>query len=375
LAFQKKSFALEHPKIAELWDKKKNLPLTPESVTSGSNKKVWWRCPVAKDHVYQMAVYNKAKMGQGCPFCSGNKVAVSTSLATTHPTLSKLWHPNKNGDLIPFKVTQGSGKKVWWICNEAKDHQYQMVISNKVLQKQGCPMCAGKIVVKSNCLATTHKELAKQWHPTKNGRVTPNLVVAGTSRKVWWLCPEAKDHVWQNSPASRSRQKGNCPFCDKKYLVRSNSLAVTNPELAKEWHPTKNGKRTPFDIVDGSHTKVWWKCSMGDDHEWEVAVAQRKKHGCPICSGRKVVKSTSLAFLNPILSKEWHNALNKDLTPNKVTANNKKRVWWKCHKVPVACGKTHWFTDFFAVNCKQVLLEFLYVFSPQISDQHMWLFD
>ena len=28
-------------------------------------------------------------------------------------------------------------------------------------------------VVKSNCLATLNPELAKEWHPTKNNRLTP----------------------------------------------------------------------------------------------------------------------------------------------------------------------------------------------------------
>ena len=26
-------------------------------------------------------------------------------------------------------------------------------------------------------------------------------------------------------------------------------MATTHPELAKQWHPTKNGDLTPFDVV------------------------------------------------------------------------------------------------------------------------------
>tara|TARA_B110000285_G_scaffold180449_1_gene203483 strand:+ start:85 stop:225 length:141 start_codon:yes stop_codon:yes gene_type:complete len=37
------------------------------------------------------------------------------------------------------------------------------------------------------------------------------------------------------------------------------SLAEVNPELAEEWHPTKNGELTPFDVTKGSNKKVWWK--------------------------------------------------------------------------------------------------------------------
>ena len=52
--------------------------------------------------------------------------------------------------------------------------------------------------------------------------------------------------------------------------------------LIKEWHPTKNGKLTPYHITPRSKKKVWWKCSQG--HEWGTTVGSRVKgHGCPIC--------------------------------------------------------------------------------------------
>jgi len=65
---------------------------------------------------------------------------------------------------------------------------------------------------------------------------------------------------------------------------KGKSLAEVNPELAKQWHSTKNGNLTPFDVSAGSHNKVWWKCSKGDDHEWEASIKSRNNgNGCPIC--------------------------------------------------------------------------------------------
>ena len=32
------------------------------------------------------------------------------------------------------------------------------------------------------------------------------------------------------------------------------------PNIAKEWHPTKNGKLTPLDVSQGQAIKVWWRC-------------------------------------------------------------------------------------------------------------------
>ena len=87
---------------------------------------------------------------------------------------------------------------------------------------------------------------------------------------------------------------------------RGESLAESNPELARQWHLTKNGKLTSYDVTPGSSKKVRWKCPKGDDHEWQVSVSNRKAGwGCPVCSGRKVAKSNCLATLNPELAKDY----------------------------------------------------------------------
>ena len=46
-------------------------------------------------------------------------------------------------------------------------------------------------------------------------------------------------------------------------IDKEKSLAYRFPELSKEWHPTKNGDLTPYDVTVGSHKKVWWICSKG----------------------------------------------------------------------------------------------------------------
>ena len=93
------------------------------------------------------------------------------------------------------------------------------------------------------------------------------------------------------------------------------SLADVNPELAKQWHPTKNGDLMPHYVRAGSTIKAWWKCPEGDDHEWDAVIADRHKGiGCAICSNYKVVKSNSLATLNPELANKWHPTKNKNYT-------------------------------------------------------------
>ena len=40
--------------LLDEWDEEKNIPLTPNNVTHGSGRKVWWHC--AKGHSWQAAI-------------------------------------------------------------------------------------------------------------------------------------------------------------------------------------------------------------------------------------------------------------------------------------------------------------------------------
>ncbi|MFM8466213.1 MAG: zinc-ribbon domain-containing protein [Oxalobacteraceae bacterium] len=38
------------------------------------------------------------------------------------------------------------------------------------------------------------------------------------------------------------------------------------PEIAAQWHPTKNNGVTPDQVAAGSNKKYFWKCDKGPDH-------------------------------------------------------------------------------------------------------------
>jgi hypothetical protein len=183
-----------------------------------------------------------------------------------------------------------------------------------------------------NDLATTHPELASQWHPTLNGERTPRDVLAGSDEKPVWLC-QTCEHVWAARLADRSNRGRGCPACVNQVVVPGlNDLATTNPDLAAEWHPTLNGERTPTDVFAGSNSKVTWVCAPYN-HVWIAGLAARsvKGTGCPICTGRKVLEGfNDLVTTNPELIPEWHPTLNGDLAPSEVMAGSRKHVWWSC---------------------------------------------
>jgi hypothetical protein len=324
------SLATINPELAKQWHPTKNGNLTPFDVNSVSGKKVWWKCDKADDHEWNTSINNRSR-GGSCPMCSGHRVVVSNSLATINPELAKQWHPTKNGNLTPYDLTVSSNKKVWWKCPEGDDHEWQAQVSNRNNSEISCSICTNRVTVFSNCLRTTHPELAKQWHPTKNGDLTPIDISFGSNKKVWWKCDKADDHEWRTSVVKRSNGS-NCPACGGQKVVNSNSLAITHPEVAKEWHPTKNGDLTPYDVTANSNKKVWWKCDKADDHEWSSVIASKIRSGCSVCRGRTIVLSNSLAATHPEVAKEWHPTKNGDLTPHDVYSGSTADIWWKCDK-------------------------------------------
>ena len=62
--------ATVEPRIAAEWHPTLNGALTPEMVTVGSTKKVWWECPLG--HVWKAAIYPRTGAKKcGCPVCAG----------------------------------------------------------------------------------------------------------------------------------------------------------------------------------------------------------------------------------------------------------------------------------------------------------------
>jgi hypothetical protein len=138
-------------------------------------------------------------------------------------------------------------------------------------------------------LLTADPDLVKEWHPTKNIGVKPGDLTPGSSRKVWWIC--SAGHEWEAVVYSRSRGSG-CPFCRKRKKIDRGYLALTNPDLIRDWHPTKNDELNPRNVPSGHPQKVWWVCAHG--HEWKDTIKNRiKGKGCPACENdlaRKISK-------------------------------------------------------------------------------------
>lgn len=257
------------------------------------------------------------------------------SICETHPELVKRWHPTKNASLEPKDVSPNSMKYVWWMCPKSKHHDDEIRIKYMVKRKNKCSYCTNRKACIDNCLETLYPLIAKEWHPTKNMDLSPSDVTCGTEKVVFWKCLVDPSHEWDMNVYKRVVRKQNCPFCANVRINNSNCLKTLYPEIAEEWHETKNGSITPNNVSASYTNKVWWLCKTGNlEHEWDCTVIQRTKKqgtGCPFCSGQRVCSSNCLLTTHPNTAKRWHPTKNK-LTPKDVTHGQRVNVWWLCAK-------------------------------------------
>ena len=209
------------------------------------------------------------------------------SLAQLAPNLIEEWHPTKNHPLQPTNFTSRSEHKAWWVCKFG--HEYQAIIRNR-FDGTGCPTCSGRIATTETCIAATHPELARLWHPTKNGPFTPENIKAGSSLKAWWKCSEG--HEWQASPNNMKKpnRRSHCPHCYERPIPMRvhNCMAETHPKMARALHPNKNGPFTAYNLTSGSKRNLWWVCSNDPKHEWQAFSYNQTKSPwpdlCPKCT-------------------------------------------------------------------------------------------
>jgi len=272
------------PLVAAQWHPTRNGDRTPDQVHAGTDAKTWWRCE--DGHEWEAPVSRRTRQSSGCPVCTGRRVLTGfNDLTTASPDTAKQWHPTRNGDLTPDRVTAGSGKKVWWRC--VQGHEWEATINSRTSGGNGCPVhTRQKLLAGYNDLGTRFPAVAKQWHLTRNADLTPpDRVLVGTNAKAWWRCELG--HEWRSAVRSRTTKGYGCPVhAGRTVLAGYNDLATRFPAIAKQWHPTRNADRTPDQVTAGHHAKVWWKCPSG--HEWQAAVYSRTSggHGCAVCSRR-----------------------------------------------------------------------------------------
>ena len=165
----------------------------------------------------------------------------------------------------------------------------------------------------------------------KNFELVSNIYDRANNNLKWKCLNSCCKEIFKSSWNPILRGCG-CPFCAGKQVGLSNCLAIKNPELSLEWHPTLNGDLTPYKVTVNSGKDIWWQCSKNCKHVWKQKINIRANgHSCPYCSGRYPSEDNNLLFYNPKLCEEWDYKKNKKL-PSEYTPNSGQYAWWVCKK-------------------------------------------
>lgn len=353
---------LAFPELSKEWDKEKNGDKLPSNFKPASNKYAWWLCSSC-GHSWSTKISNRSSLGRGCPLCSNKAVVMGKNdLATTHPYLSKEWHPTNNKNLTPAEVTYGSGKKIWWLCPNS--HKYEATILHRAHGTE-CPKCnAGRQT--SFAEQATYFYIKKLYPDALNrytadflGRMELDIYIPSIKLAIeydgeawhkkntikreerkYQLCKEngiklirlrekmpefpsdiADDmfsmerlyepenlekmlsellkrinysETWMlGCPIDINIPRDKPEILQYKTDLKTKSLKYVYPEIAKEWHTTRNGKQLPEHFQPGADYKAWWYCPACGN-VYKSAIGKRTggpsgkaKTGCPKCGIEK----------------------------------------------------------------------------------------
>ena len=368
IVLQRGSLAETNPELAKEWDYEKNKGLTPDLISSGSNKKVWWRCKYG--HSFCSLISNR-KRGAGCPICN-LKSTTSFPEQCVYFYVKKAFLDAQNGYKLNRKVYDIfiPSQNVAIEYDGYKWHQDERdtkndIIKNKIciekgirlfrIREVGASIISGEGITIIPCqyndekslekaiqtlleslgqdtfisidndrkeiqekylssideqsLQKTYPQIAKEWDFEQNNPIRPDMVHFGTRQKYWWKC--AKGHTWQAQVCSRTRNGTGCPVCSgKRILPGYNDLLTLQPELANEWNYVKNTDISIDEVSDRSNKSVWWKCSKCG-YEWKTRVIRRVGgNGCPVCYRKnKTLEACKLIEVGGITRNAVNNSL------------------------------------------------------------------
>lgn len=257
-----------YPELAQEWDYKKNVDLTPSDVLPQSNISVYWKCK--NGHTWKSPIYNRTS-GHGCPYCNNSK-------RKSFPECAIFYYLNKidsnvvqNTNLFGFELdVYIPDKKIaieydgcYWHQNKQRDiHKNQKCVEKgiKLIRFRESPLM--KLEDSSiDVIIAGESDLAKNIQ-----KLIFNIY-----------------NVQCDVDLERDRQE-----IESRILIsaENRSLLHNRPDVADEFDVERNNGITPDTVFWRSNKTYWWTCNHG--HSYKATVGSRiKMKCCPYCSGRR----------------------------------------------------------------------------------------
>lgn len=391
----------QRPDLMADWDYEANT-LDPSAVAVKSSKTAAWICP--KGHKYNKAIYKRAA-GEGCPSCAkalrtsfpeqcfffyikkvypdainsyreifDNGMELDIFIPSVKTGIEydgvfwhdqsglsreeKKYHICKENHIRLFRIKEGSftdfadnADRIWFIpqkCDyQLLDFYITDLLKHLIFWPANLPdvnvtrdkpeILEFKTLRFEDSLAALHPEIAKEWHPSKNGKLTPDLFIPGSSEIAWWLCPKCGNE-WQASIVNRTKGHG-CDICatSRRKITKKDTILSRRGSIDKKWclldWDYEENEYGPEHYTNGSGEVVSWRCH-NCGYKWKTPICNRTrdyKNGCPLCSGKEIVSGINdLPTVKPELMEEWDYENNTEIDPTTVGRGSHEYVSWKC---------------------------------------------
>ncbi len=334
----KNDLSTTHPQLALEWNHEKNGSTTPEKVTYGSGKKVWWKCPIG--HEYQATILHRVH-GTNCPICnSGRQTSFAEQAIFFY--IKKIYPDAINRFTAPFlkkmeldifipsiNLAIEYDGEAWHKDNSQTKEQekYKRCQSNQIKLIR----IREKIPENSHLIADACINLeGKMWEHKQLEKVIIELIRSLDPCSNFWTRKNPRNIY---SPISVNIERDRYEIQKNIILPTNNSLLYLHPNIAKEWHPVLNKNLSPSQVKPHSDLKVWWLCPTCKNQYLSSVSHRISGTGCPKCGIQKSAQKRS----KPVKKIDIHTGEVLEIFPSASEASRKTKI--SCGNIIAVCKK------------------------------------
>lgn len=251
----------------------------------------------------------------------------------------KCWDWEKNGDLDPYKLTKGSGKKIWLNCDVC-GHSFEAAVYHIVGTGTWCSFCTSKILCnEEDCQDCFDKSFAShdkaEFWSVRNTK-TARQTFKGSHSFVFFDC--VCGHTFRTVLYCVSGQETWCPYCSLPPKLLCNEdcklcfkKSFASHDKAEFW--SKENTKNPRQVFLFSNSSFLFNCVCGHTFKIQLSDISQGKW-CSFCAGMKLCSDEKCqicfdkSFASHVKVKFWSTTNVKK--PRQVFKSTAKMFFFDC---------------------------------------------
>lgn len=371
-AAERNNFQEKYPLLAREWHPTKNGEFKPSDFSCSSEYEAWWLCPIC-NYEYPKKITKRTNRGFGCPICAkqstsfaeqtilyylrkifsdvvNRDVSFGFELDIYIPSINAAieydgirWHKSESKfekdiqkdikcyerNISLFRFRDPSLKKTKYAtiieCKDGNNNELESAIFDlfKKLNIVNIPdidirkdssliMSMYARDFRDNSLERKFPELAKEWHPRKNGNLKPSNVPWSHSKNVWWLCSKC-GYEWSATPNKRTNKSNprGCKLCSIKKVNKLNSIEIINLDTNEVFASLTDAAKS----CNGRKSDICTCCNGGQKTAFGYRWAYVDENNRRTKTVRTKIRNieTGQVFANSQEAAEWCNGDNRNI--------------------------------------------------------------